>query len=381
MDCEIAWGLLSGRIDGQNTPQEDAALDAHLSECPQCRAALDQLLAAECCLNTMEVEAPPQLKTNIMQAIAAEAAAKPRTTQKQPRRWLRAASGFGAVAAVLAVLLISGAVKLPQLGRDAAKPEAVQAGNDAWMDAYDGEKAMPDPEMALEAAPIESETVDETAAFFGYAGAAEEDAENFATDSAAADNQITTSMLEAPWHSFLEVETPASSSGPILRGAARSDADREQFYDLCRLWSAEQEAPVLVLSGAEEDFPAFVEKVFPELGARLTEAECLEENGKRLYVLDSETALALAEWLRLFLPEQDLTQLDPQTAQERLDGCDPYAGYLQRFTSLPNAADLTGLQRVFASLFGEDCTWSLFFPTDDFTPEDDARAYLVVFTD
>ena len=47
MNCEEAMELLSGSIDGENTPEEERRLQAHLAECPACRALLEAYRAVD----------------------------------------------------------------------------------------------------------------------------------------------------------------------------------------------------------------------------------------------------------------------------------------------------------------------------------------------
>lgn len=54
--CEAYWELISASLDGALTPEEQAQLDAHLSECPDCRAMWEQLSGLE--PELMELETP-----------------------------------------------------------------------------------------------------------------------------------------------------------------------------------------------------------------------------------------------------------------------------------------------------------------------------------
>ena len=54
--CEAYWELISASLDGALTPEEQAQLDAHLSECPDCRAMWEQLSGLE--PELMELDAP-----------------------------------------------------------------------------------------------------------------------------------------------------------------------------------------------------------------------------------------------------------------------------------------------------------------------------------
>lgn len=97
MTCEEATLLISGHLDGENTPQEEQLLQAHLAECAQCRQRLRHFAALDAQL--AELETPPEtLRSDIMAAIRAEAAQK-----KTRRPWRRLGSWMAAAALTLAV--------------------------------------------------------------------------------------------------------------------------------------------------------------------------------------------------------------------------------------------------------------------------------------
>ena len=56
--CEAYWELISASLDGALTPEEQAQLDQHLSECPDCRAMWEQLSGLE--PELMELDTPPE---------------------------------------------------------------------------------------------------------------------------------------------------------------------------------------------------------------------------------------------------------------------------------------------------------------------------------
>src|SRR5687767_46868 len=41
MNCEEAWNLISARMDGEISPEDRPALDAHLAACATCRSVSD----------------------------------------------------------------------------------------------------------------------------------------------------------------------------------------------------------------------------------------------------------------------------------------------------------------------------------------------------
>lgn len=73
MDCSNYIDLISARLDGQLTAQEEVALTAHLQECPACRAIANDLQTLRSSFTqTGEVDAPPALSQGVMQKIKAE---------------------------------------------------------------------------------------------------------------------------------------------------------------------------------------------------------------------------------------------------------------------------------------------------------------------
>ena len=104
MTCEQALELISGHIDRENTPEEEALLQAHLLECESCRDMMQAFLDMESGLKQLE-EPPADLRENVMAAIRAEASASKKKTAK---RW-----GSLAVAAVLVAVIGIGSLGMP----------------------------------------------------------------------------------------------------------------------------------------------------------------------------------------------------------------------------------------------------------------------------
>lgn len=104
MTCEEALVLISGHIDQENTPEEEAMLQAHLESCEACRSVMDAFLDIEKGISQLE-EPPAELRENVMKTIRAESSAR---KKKAVKRW----SGI-AVAAALVVVIGIGAMGLP----------------------------------------------------------------------------------------------------------------------------------------------------------------------------------------------------------------------------------------------------------------------------
>lgn len=146
MTCEEALLLLSGHLDGQNTGEEEAQLQAHLAACEDCRRLLEDLQALDQGVLSLEEEPPADLCESVMAAIRREA---PR--QKKKRRWVLPAT---AAAAVLVLLAGAGALAAPKTqftentapmavrmmtsDADMAEPETAMANDAAGVSLYSG---------------------------------------------------------------------------------------------------------------------------------------------------------------------------------------------------------------------------------------------------
>lgn len=106
--CNEALELLSAQLDGAITIEEQAALDAHLASCPECRSIQKELRLADEALPGLQQEPPRLLHDAVMQEIRRQ------TRQKKERKpLLRFVGGMAAAAALLAVLAGFNLVRLP----------------------------------------------------------------------------------------------------------------------------------------------------------------------------------------------------------------------------------------------------------------------------
>ncbi len=101
MKCEDALLLISGHIDQENTPEEEAQLLQHLQQCPECRNILRAFEEMNSSLVALNEEPPKDLRQNVMNVIRAENT----SPKKQRRRWIGLA-----VAAALAIVIGAAAV-------------------------------------------------------------------------------------------------------------------------------------------------------------------------------------------------------------------------------------------------------------------------------
>lgn len=143
MTCEEALILISGHLDGENTPEEEAMLQEHLARCADCRRILEAYTAADAGLLDLSEDPPEELHQRIMDAVAAE----PKLVSRR-RRFRPAALGLAAAAALALAL---GLNYLPQQQEDVTdQPVAVQA-NNALADALPSDDTAP--HTALREAP------------------------------------------------------------------------------------------------------------------------------------------------------------------------------------------------------------------------------------
>lgn len=108
--CEEILELLSARLDGPLTAEEERFLESHLDGCPPCRALADDLAALHAVMPDLEEAPPPGMKEAVMARIKAEVGEPiPFPVKRAPvRRW----QTWGAAAAVV-LLVAAGAFGLP----------------------------------------------------------------------------------------------------------------------------------------------------------------------------------------------------------------------------------------------------------------------------
>ena len=125
MTCEEALVLISGHLDGENTEQEEAQLQAHLEVCPSCREILEALSQTDQEIQNLEVDPPAHFCEDVMAAIRAEAA--PVRKKKRPI-W-----PILTTAAAAALLLAIGVSTLPKpaaQAQDEAEPMLARSAED-----------------------------------------------------------------------------------------------------------------------------------------------------------------------------------------------------------------------------------------------------------
>ena len=112
MNCDEALLLMSEELAGSLEQEQEAALQAHLAQCADCRQTYAQLHMLDDALQDAELTPPAELHDEVMKKIRAE-----KRHGRHP--WGPAA----VIAAVLALVLIGGrmgVLSLPGFGGDGA---------------------------------------------------------------------------------------------------------------------------------------------------------------------------------------------------------------------------------------------------------------------
>ena len=102
--CENYWEALNAFVDGECSPEEEAALRAHLADCAACREALAELTALHDGFPDWEDEAVPEgFADGVLQKIA-------ETPQQAPKKGKRKRSGaaWASLAACLGIMVLLG---------------------------------------------------------------------------------------------------------------------------------------------------------------------------------------------------------------------------------------------------------------------------------
>lgn len=149
MNCENALELMNRELNEALTPEESAALQAHLDACPDCRETRRQLHELDALLQKSELEPPAALHDGVMQAIRQE------KKQRSRRAWVPAA----AIAAAAALVLLAGwagLIALPGFEKDSTVTVNVGSAVEQIFTQTGAEA--PDEAAAQQAAELSAET-------------------------------------------------------------------------------------------------------------------------------------------------------------------------------------------------------------------------------
>lgn len=188
--------LISAGLDGALSPEETDRLEAHLAQCPDCKALYDQMwVTTKAVKGLPPVEPPADLTDRIMANLRADNVT-PITApgKKQPwKKWL-------ATAAVLAVI-VAGGYGMTHIRMGGAPKSANMAPRMAAPATAEAPSSAP---MAQQAAPVTGGAQEDTDA---YAGSGETTTDEAAPEAAEVDNL---SVSATPGESFQAVTNDGS---------------------------------------------------------------------------------------------------------------------------------------------------------------------------
>ena len=369
--------MLSARLDGALSAEDEARLQAHLDACPDCRRLYEAMASIEEKTAELAVPAPEGLKRGVMYRIRQESG-----KQKKKRGYWGAGTGFGLIAAVLVLLVGTGVIRLPR-PQTAAKASA--GGATVSQPSPSAEKPAQPAEETIAFALPQADASDSSTGYFFSPGSLVASAVQ-APDSTAAPG----ADLNSPGEGSSESSGEGSSEGlPGVRGPVRPVDETVRL--LCADLSGQAEAPILLYTEFSADsLLDLLAEAEPELYDRLvlaeptTPAEVLgdestepDESGLTVFATDYETALAVQEWMLQNLPRSAELDADGQAEERellvRMEELDPESGALNRIvTWAPRTAEI-----VWPEAWPEDWAvrlrtgenWALFYPEEDFIPE------------
>lgn len=381
MNCEQIYELLSARLDGALSAEDEARVQAHLDACPDCRRLYEAMASIEEKTAELAVPAPEGLKRGVMYRIRQESG-----KQKKKRGYWGAGTGFGLIAAVLVLLVGTGVIRLPR-PQTAAKASA--GGATVSQPSPSAEKPAQPAEETLAFALPQADGSDSSTGYFFSPGSLVASAVQAPDSTAAPDSD-----LNSPG----EGSSESSSEGlPEVRGSVRP-VD-EMLRLICADLSGQAEAPILLYTEFSADsLLDLLAEAEPELYDRLAEAEPTtpaevlgdestepDESGLTVFATDYETALAVQEWLLQNLPRSAELDADGQAEEQellvRMEELDPESGALNRIvTWAPRTAEIDWPEawpEDWAVRLRTGENWALFYPEEDFIPEAGDLALLI----
>lgn len=272
--CEEYAALLDLYVDAELTADEMQRVEAHLAECPACRAYVDDALAIRAAFADLEdVEVPEGFAESVCAAIRAEST--PRKAKKTAH-WGRVLVPLAACCAIV-ILLQNG-------------PIAGKGNSDAMMKSANTSAAFDTTAADTESAPAEAEYHVENSMSFSA-----QDADDFA-------DQMTTVTADAAAEETEETaveDTEPAENGNSASGAEdRKETAAEQPQEPESAAKNEAVLSTLILPAEAAEFLADftpVEESDAQLQYRLLPAECeqlqlrLDEAGID-YVIGASTA-------------------------------------------------------------------------------------------
>lgn len=366
MSCEDALTLMSAKLDGALSPEEEQALAAHLEACPDCRAWMEAMASVEEKVAALGEPAPEGLKKGVLYRID-QASGKAKTPV---RRWFGPGTALGAVAAVLVLLVGLGVIPLKNKTRaqDAA-PEDHAAVSQAETALY------PEVNGSFYMLPAETERW-----INSYEG------QNDGQQSMSPDTVAATWEAETPSEPARSPQKTASESEPAEGLDTRGEGSEEALrLDCARLSQAEDAMVLLYTDFDAESLFSLLEEAEPRLYDLTRDMQTVEENGLLRCETDCGTALAIQEWLVENLPaspEDDITQSSAERRMKsRMEALDPGSSNLYRIIRFSQGSAAVAWPESWpedwAQRLRTEENWALFYPAEDYAPQTEAPALLV----
>ncbi len=370
MICEQAYELMSAKLDGALSTDQEAELAAHLASCPKCRRVMEAMQAVEASVSALREPAPEGLKKGVLYRVD-QATGKAKSAR---RRWIGPGTVFGAVAALLVLLVGAGVIQLPRQRSEAQNTEATLHSPDV---------TAPEPVLeAVEGFEMSLSTGKDNASLSGVHEPLDTTGNQPAvllpapTAEPEADPEKNNSYYRSGQDDVQSPEgLPRMEARPVDEETRRIAAARSQAEDaLVLLYSEFSPGNLFTLLQTEE--PALYEKV--------QALHCEEADGLLLYRTDCGTALAVHEWILENLPhseQMDQTSTEAETRLRiRMEALDPQSGSLYRIiTWAPRAKPIawpTDWPADWAVRLRLEENWELFFPTEDYAPSAEKPAML-----
>lgn len=153
--CDESIELISAALDGALSPEEQAKLEAHLAQCPDCKALYEDLSRIhQSLLDLPPVEVPEGLTGRIMDAVAAEAARPKVVPLPQPKRSARPWQRWAVTAAAVAVVILGARTMQTNKSADESIIAPAQAlpsplaSAESGLRTYSGENTVPESDAA-----------------------------------------------------------------------------------------------------------------------------------------------------------------------------------------------------------------------------------------
>lgn len=215
--CEDYIDLISARLDGLLTHEEEQELEAHLADCPDCRALADQMAEIHAAFSDFEeIPAPEGFAKGVMGRIESLAEPKKTVVPLFSRPQIRALAGLAACAVLCAGIYQSGLWNRWKTGGAVKDMATASAGIESETsstnrtDISAGSSSVPEQKMSISSLPAPEvgageNSSDQTepsqsaaAAAGGVGGEKDSGADSAAGSSSSAEEDVLISFALAP---------------------------------------------------------------------------------------------------------------------------------------------------------------------------------------